>query len=510
MRQLLLRVSRGLERWDALTEHPAYRVAGVIIGLSIAAALLVVPSPEGMSVAAHRTGAVAVLMALWWVGRVLPMAVTALVPLVAFPVLGIGSIGDAAAPFAKPLIFLMLGGFVMGRAVEVVGLHERLVRGLLRPVFVRRSPRRVVFALMVATALLSGLVSNTATMLMLLPLATSLAGHALPDGRGHSAFVLALAYAASIGGVSTLIGTPPNLVLSGLTEVTFASWSLVGIPFVILALPAAWLVVTRIAVPLDARGGEVGEPAPGKAWNTAELGVLAVIGAALLAWFFHKPIPLGPIRIHGWSELLPAKWTHDALVAIAAAGLLMLLPRFSDGRWRPLLDWKETERAIPWSVLLLLGGGFSLAEGIKSSELTNWLASWTSGLGALSRPGALGGILPGSIETTIGGALAVLAICLLMTFVTELTSNTATTQIMLPVLASGAVLVGVDPLFWMIPATVSASCAFMMPVATAPNAIAVEGGGVSPADMALGGLVLNLICVALVTLVTVVVVPWLV
>ena len=157
----------------------------------------------------------------------------------------------------------------------------------------------------------------------------------------------------------------------------------------------------------------------------------------------------------------------------------------------------------------MLGGGFSLAEGIKSSELTDWLAGWTSGLGALSRPGALGGVLPDSVEVAVGGGLAVLAICVLMTFVTELTSNTATTQIMLPVLASGAVLVGVDPLFWMIPATVSASCAFMMPVATAPNAIAVEGGGVSPSDMALGGLLLNLVCVVLATLVTVVVVPWL-
>ncbi len=457
---LLTRISDALAAWDEQRETGGYRAGGVLVGLAVAGAILAAPTPAGLSLEGQQTAAVAVLMALWWVGGVLPMAVTAMLPVVAFPILGVATVAEAAAPYAHKLNVLMLGGFVLGHAMEKVGLHERLTSALLRPAWVRASPHNVVLALMVSAALLSGLVSNTATTLMLLPLAVSLARRCTDDRRAQTGFVLALAYASSIGGVTTLVGTPPNAVFAGIAaddlgrEVSFASWMRVGVPFAIIALPLAWLVITRVAIPL--RGGRAVEAPQTPAWTRSEALVLAVVGAAMALWL---------------SRALPV---HDAWVAITAALVCFVLP----GDDRPfLLDWREAEQALPWSVLLLLGGGFSLAATIKASGLTAWAAGGLSGL-ALLPP-----------------ALAVLVLCLGMTFLTELTSNTATTQIVLPLLAAAATASQVDPFLWMVPATISASCAFMMPVATAPNAIASEAGGVAPGDMAWAGLLLNLLCV---------------
>jgi len=398
-------------------------------------------------------------MAVWWLAGALPMAVTALVPLVAFPVLGITDVTDAAKPFAHPLNFLMLGGFIMGHAIEEVGLHRRVTASLLIPA-VRERPKFIVLALMVAAAGLSGMVSNTATMVMMLPIAATLAAKVAPGEGGRSAFALALAYACSIGGVSTLIGTPPNAVLAGLSPrpIAFGQWMLLGVPFVLIALPVAWAVVLKLAMPRMSGVGEAVEAGP---WKRGEPAVVVVTLAALALWLTRRG--LGPIP--AWGTDL-----HDAWIAIGAALVLFVLPGEHSGR---LLKWERAERAIPWSVILLLGGGFSLASGIKASGLTAWLAGFMAQLGDLPLP------------------VTVIGLCLGVSFVTELTSNTATTQISLPLLAAGAELAGVDPLLWMVPATISASCAFMMPVATAPNAIACEAGGVSAQMMARCGVLLN-------------------
>ncbi len=488
MTRFFTTLSAWVHAWDAARVHPRYRLSGVALGLLAAGALLAAPTPEGLTAAGHRTGAVAVLMAIWWLGGVLPMAVTALVPLVAFPLLDVASIKDAAAPYAHHLNFLMLGGFVIGHATEEVGLHRRLTAWLLRPAAVRASPRRVALAMMVSAGVISGLVSNTATMVMMMPLASVLAATTAPGERTHSTFMLCLAYACSIGGVTTLVGTPPNAVLAGLAsdmgrEISFASWMAIGIPFAAVSLPLAWFVVTTVALPLPRRSERPLEAPEMPAWGPGERAVLAVVAGALLLWLTRRPLDLGPLQVPGWSDWVPGT-VSDAWVAILAALVLFMLPRTGPPRegdpaeGRFLLSWRRAEKSIPWSVLILLGGGFSLAAAISSSGLTAWLADATSRLADLPL------------------SLSVPLLCLAMSFLTELTSNTATTQIALPLLAAGALAAGLDPLLWMVPAAISASCAFMMPVATAPNAIASEAGGVAPGDMAYAGLGLNFLCAA--------------
>lgn len=507
MRPFLAAISAAIGAWDAATGHPVYRVVGVVVGFIAFGLVVAMPSPPGLTPEAQRTLAVAVLMALWWVGRVLPMAITALVPVVAFPVLGILSVKDAAMPFAHPLNVLMLGGFVLGHAMEEAGLHHRLVAGLLAPDWVRRSPGRVVLALMVAGGALSGLVSNTATMLMLLPVALDLGRRCTDAPRQRSAFVLALAYACSLGGVSTLVGTPPNAILAATApEVTFSRWAMVGVPFVAVALPVAWWTITRVGLPLPARFEQAPRRPRLPPWTPSEWGVLGILALAFVGWFTRSDLVLATgLTVPGWGGLLPPGWSHDALVAVAAALLLFLLPALPEARRanpdaRFLVTARRLEKGVPWSVLLLLGGGYSLAAGIKATHLTEWLAGATVGLARVQNAFGEG--------SGLGVALAVLVVCLVMTFVTELTSNTATTQIVVPVLAAGAAVAGVDPLLWMVPATISASCAFMMPVATAPNAIASQAGDVAPGDMAWSGLVLNLVLAVVVAGTSLVLVPW--
>lgn len=466
-------LSRAVAHWMSLQSSPSYRYAGVVGGLALCGLIVASDPPEGLSVVGWRTLGVTVLMGIWWLGGVLPITITALVPLFAFPALGIAPIKEAAAPYAHPLLFLMLGGFVLGRAMEVVGLHERVVAVLLRPSALRRSPRGAVFGLMVAAAVLSGLVSNTATTVMMLPLALLMADQAGTGTRARSAFALALAYAASIGGVSTLIGTFPNAVFAQVAvdqvgrDVSFARWLLVGGPFVVLALPVAWWIVTRMLVP--AEGRPIPAP-PLPPWRPGEAQVLAVVVGAMALWLTRREVDVGLFVIPGWSTSVGLDgFVDDAWVAVGAAIVLFLIS--SGGRF--VVDFRDVETHIPWSVLFLLGGGFSLATTIRASGLTEWLAGATQLLGALPP------------------LAAILLICLSVTFLTELTSNTATTQILLPLLAAGAVKAGVDPIVWMVPATISASCAFMMPVATPPNAIAAQGGDVSPGDMASTGFFLN-------------------
>ncbi len=478
---------RLLEAWDGLREKTGWRLGGVGFGILVATSIVLGPTPEGLTEGGKRAGAVALVMALWWLGGVLPAALVALVPLVAFPALGVQSTAEVAPGYADPLLFLLLGGFVLGHAMEEVGLHRRLVALLLRPAWVRAQPARVVGALMVAAAIVSGFVSNTGTMVMLLPLSLALAARVSGSARVRSAFSLSLAYACSIGGVATLVGTAPNAVFAGLTAklpggpVSFLDWMFIGVPFVVLALPLAWFVVNRVTMRLpDAPDGAIEAPA-WPAWNRGERAVLAIIAVCFVAWVTRADVNLGGSTLPGWGKLMPKK-IDDGFVAMLAAMACFLIPGRSDeGGF--LLSWKKAAKALPWSVLTLLGGGFAMANGISSSGLADWVAQGTVAL------------------ESIGDVPRTFLICVSVAFLSAFTSNTATTQVVLPLLAAGATAAGVDPLVWMVPATISASCDFTLAVGTPPNAIAAEAGGVRAADMALSGLILNVLCAVVATVV---------
>ena len=453
-------------------------MTGRLVPAALAALVLllvaVAPPVGGLTPGAMRAAAVALVMAALWVSEALPLAVTATIPLVAFPVLGIATLRETAVGYADPVNLLMIGGFALGHAVEEVGLHRRFADALLRPLWVRSSPQRALFAVMVATAALSAVLSNTATMLMMVPIARGLAARSLPGGGAQAPFLLGAAYAATIGGCATLIGTPPNTILAGMAPklagatVSFAAWAAVGVPFVALVLPVAWLAVGRLTYALPNAAPPADAPVP-TAWGRGERDVLAVAAVALAAWMFRAPIDIGAWRIPGWSEALPGKPIDDAWVAVACA-LVLFFVRGPDG---PVLQWERLERAVPWSVPILFGGGFALADGLDRTGLGAVLAGAAVGLGSL----------PGWLATWLMCATGVVF--------TEFVNNTSATQLTLPIVAQAAKGLGLDPLAWMIPATLAASCGFMMPAGTAANAIAVESGGVRPADMVRAGFVVN-------------------
>jgi len=453
------------------------RAAGFVIGLAAFAASIVAPAPEGLSPEAMRVAGVAALMAAWWIVEVIPISATALLPIVLFPLVGIAKLGAATAPYADPIVFLFLGGFILGIATQRWELHRRIGLGIIASV--GTSPARMAGGLMLATGFLSMWVSNTATALMMLPIATSVLAlfeRNLDDARSKEnlgvLLMLAVAYGASIGGIATLIGTPPNALLAGLMareygiQIGFAQWMMLGVPVSVAMLGAAWLVLTRMhpvaltnAVDMDeviGRGRrELGALSP------AEIRVICVLVAAAIGWIFRPLL----------TPLLPA--LNDTTVAIGAALALFLLPSGMPKGGR-LLTWDDL-KALPWGVLLLFGGGLTLAAAIESSGLAAWLAGAMSGL---------------SLWPVI---LIVAVVTVGMIFLTELTSNTASAATFLPFAAAVAISLGLAPLVLAVPLAIAASCAFMLPVATPPNAIVFASGRITIAQMARAGLWLNVI-----------------
>ncbi len=457
------------------------RVIGPLVFL-----ILMLSSGGDLSSSGKRTVAVVLWMAVWWMTEAAPLAVTAMLPLLLFPLLGVRSVRDVAPNYSDQMIFLFLGGFVLALAVERSGLHRRFALAILDTV--GASPRRLVWGFLIATAMLSMWLSNTATALMMLPIAAGVASR-LNDERAPVRLMLAVAYGASIGGIGTLVGTPPNLVLAGmapnlfpgLEQLTFGGWMLFGVPFVCLFLPVVGLQLGR-----GLAGG--GGHDPGLAAERAELGpmssaerrVAVLFGVTAFAWVLRTHLDFGLVVIPGWSEVLEA-WRvipdagliTDAVPAIAAAVLATLLPS-GEGQGRRLLTWDEVQSGVPWGVLLLFGGGFAIADSVRAAGVDQWLAGRMHDLAVLPLP------------------LAILSICLITTSATELTSNTATATLLMPVMAALSSVLGVHPYLLMVPATVSASCAFMLPVATPPNAIVIGSGKVSARDFFREGIWLNL------------------
>lgn len=461
----------------------------------VAGLLLLVPLSGDFTHAVRFTAAIGLLMALLWLTEAVPMGLTALIPLVAFPLAGISSGEKIAQPYANPAVFLFLGGFLVASTFERWGLHRRMAFFALSRV--GTEPRRIVFAVILVTAFLSMWISNTATTLMMTPIAVAIVGGLGKEIRTAEATLLGVAYAASLGGLGTPIGTPTNLIFLGAVRelfptaktITFAEWMLFGVAYLVILVPLCWLIVivtSRVpkgaAIPLDSLGIE----RPG-AMTRPEKTALVLCAATALLWIFRADINLGTFVLKGWASLFPAaKMINDATVAVAMAFLAFLLPI---GGGKRLLEWEEFKR-IPWDVLILFGGGFALADALESSGFSRW---------AGARLAFVGGWQP---------VLMIVAICIVVTLLSEVASNVATATAMMPIAAALATSINVHPYFLMIPAVLAASSGFMLPVATAPNTIVYSTGLVRVRAMARGGVMLDIAAAIVITFLMFTVVPW--
>ncbi|NDV12397.1 SLC13 family permease [Crenobacter caeni] len=447
--------------------------AGFALGLALLLSTWVLPAPGGMSAEAWHCVGLALLMATWWSTEAIPIPATALLPILLIPLLGLGSIKSASAPYANPTIFLFLGGFILGLALERWNLHKRIALMTLRAVGYQ--PRRQVAGFMIATGFVSMWVSNTATTIMMLPIGLSVIGLLMQDKETDeqeafaTALLLGIAYAASVGGIATLIGTPPNALLAAFLKdsygvhIGFGQWMLIGVPVSVGMLAFTWWWLTRKGFTVDT--GKAGSliqrelDALGP-MSRAEKMVAVVFVLTSLAWVFQPQL----------KALLPA--VNDTSIAMAAALALFCIP--VDAKKRVfLMSWEHAAK-VPWGVLLLFGGGLSLAGVISSSGLAQWIAT---ALGSLSG---------------LEGILLVLLVVGVIIFLTEVTSNTATAAAFLPLLGALAVAQGLPPEMLAIPAAIAASCAFMMPVATPPNAIVFGTGHMHIGAMIRNGFALNL------------------
>jgi sodium-dependent dicarboxylate transporter 2/3/5 len=445
-----------------------------------------------------RTAAVALLMAIWWITEAIPLAATALLPIVLFPCLGIMK-GSVVAPlYFNYIIFLFLGGFVVALAMQRWNLHRRIALKII--LLIGAGPRRIILGFMIATAFLSMWISNTATTMMMVPIALAVILK-LEESFGPKeiakfsvGLLLGIAYAASIGGIATLIGTPPNLSFARILticfpqapEISFAGWFGFAFPLSALFLVITWRLLTLMFCPPR---GEVAADLRTFQEEYAKLGPMAFEERVVLAdflvmallWLSRNDITIGGLVIPGWATLLRiSEYVDDGTVAIIMALILFLIPSRRSPKGM-IMDWPTAEK-LPWGIVLLFGGGFALASGFRESGLSAWLGGQLKGLAVLPP------------------IMIVIAICTMMTFLTELTSNTATTEMILPIIASVSVAVKLNPLLLMIPATLSASCAFMLPVATPPNAIIFGTKRLEAADMARAGILLNFVGVCLITL----------
>lgn len=491
-------------RWFGLVLAP---ILALIVWLVVPAQATGADGAEIMGPQGRIVAAVGVFMAALWVTEALPIAATALLPIALLPLLTGGgiSVGQATAPYANDVIFLFMGGFMLALAMERWGLHRRIALHITLLMGTR--PASLIAGFMSASAFLSMWVSNTATVVMMLPIAASVialvrreivqSGAKVSTGTGgqfHFALCLLLgtAYGASIGGVGTLIGSPPNLLMAGYlrgleVDISFFRWMLVGVPFVVVFIPIAWFVLIRFIYPLQIEelpGGralirrELDAQGP---MTRAEAAVLLVFVCTALLWISRQWLAKIALR-SGDETWMPLAGLEDSVIAIGAAMVLFGLP-IDWKRGVFLLTWEQAVK-LPWGTLILFGGGLSLARAVETSGLAACIGTGVQ---------ALQGIPTWAV---------VLVVITLLVFLTELTSNTATIATFLPVLAAVAVGLGIEPALVIVPASISVSLAFMMPVATPPNAIVFGTGEVTIAQMCRAGLVLNLIGIALVFLLT--------
>ena len=445
-------------------------------GLAVFVLLLVLPAPASMPETAWSVTALVALMAIWWMTQALPLTATALLPFLLLPLFGVMTASDAAAAYYSPILFLVLGGAIIALAIERTGLHRRLALGIVRRG--GSTPGAMLFAFMIATGLLSFIVSNTATTLIMIPIGMAVLGAARIPSHHTDGFAGALpmgiAFAASIGGLGTLVGSPTNAIAAGIIDratglrIDFLTWATYGIPLVLVAIPICWLVLMKVQRvrpsdfdPTAAIAG-IGEAGP---WTVAEKRLVPLIAAVVAGWI---ALPLA-------ADLLPKDVLVDGTVAIIGALALFVIP---DGTGRPILRWEEANRA-PWDVIMLFGGGLALAAGIGASGLDEWLSVALQPLRAV----------PPLVVALVLVALVVL--------ITEFASNVAAASGIIPVVAGIISATGVDPILLALPAAWAASWGFMLPSGTGPNAIAWATGHIALSRMLKAGLLLDLIGVPL-------------
>lgn len=503
-------------RADAGRSRPSpWRVVAFLAGPLAFVAALVAPLPvlslDGKPIAAtHETRVVLGLtawMAAWWLTEVLPLAATSLLPLAVLPVAGVMPVSAVAPTYFDEAITLFLGGFCLALAMEQTGLHRRLAHRVVSVAGTK--PRGLVLGFVLASGLVSMWVSNTAAALMLLPVATTVVRAVLPGERASrttaeanfaGAMVLAVAYGASLGGVGTLVGTPPNLIFRGVynkdwaaetgaPEITFGRWLVIGLPLVIVLLPLAWWLLVRVVLPVpkDLGRGDAGEVLarvrPEGRATFAQRAVFVVFVLTALAWVTRAPIEIGSFTVPGtgWASAFAkpvggktVEFVKDGTIAILSALLLFTIPT-RDGKGGRLLTWEFAERNLPWGALLLFGGSFALAASFRASGLDSYLAASFGGLK---------GMPPWAIVTVVAFG---------MTILSEVASNTAATSMMLPVLLAMAKGIGTDPVPLLLAGTLAASCGFALPIATPPNTLAYGTGEVSVRRMAWAGLTLDVV-----------------
>ena len=443
----------------------------IIPGLVAAVTVGLLSHLFDQSHAASITSAVALLCVFWWIFEPIPIPVTSLVPMALLPLLGVISPADVGAAYGSPLILLLMGGFLLSKGMESTGAHTRIALTVVRLVGANE-PRRLILGFMLAAALLSMWISNTATVLMLLPVALAVIASSSAPKALAPPLLLGLAWACSIGGLGTPIGTPPTLIFMQVyeettgTAVSFSEWMTWGIPVVALMVPTIALFLAR-QVPNDLTVAlpDIGE------WRSAEKRVLVIFALTALAWMTRTE-PFG-----GWREWLDMPMANDAAVAFCAV-IAMFVSRDKTGE--PLISWEQAS-AIPWGVLLLFAGGITLAKGFVASGLSTQVGELLANL---------------ALVPTL---FAIVMVAILVTALTEATSNTATTALLMPILAAASMAAQIDPLILMVPAAMSASCAFMLPVATAPNAVVFGTGQIGIQTMVRWGIWVNVLGVLVIS-----------
>lgn len=472
---------------------------GLITGPLIACCMLLIEPPNSLNTAAWHTAAIALWMAIWWATETVPVAITALLPLVTFAVLDISTAKMAAAPYSHPIIYLFLGGFIIASGIQKVKLHQRIAFFILR--FANLSAGSLIFCFMFVAAFLSMWMTNTSTTIMLVPVVMSIVTTIEQTGSQLSktestnfqlCLLLGVAYAATIGGMATLVGTPPNALLAAFIneqygiEIGFAKWMLIGLPIAIIMLPVCWAVLTRLVYPVSFKLSE--DATKTLEEQRQQLGPMT--SSEKQVGFLFLCVIAGWVLRPAITTIFDLQGLTDTAIAIAGVIALFLLPQKTPNNTSSnrLMEWDDLKN-VPWNVVILFGGGLSLAAAVADTGLANWLGQSLANF------------------NQFGPIILILGAAALVIFLTEMTSNLATTAAFLPVMAAISLQIGGAPLLLTVPVTLAASCAFMLPVATPPNAIAFSSGRISIPQMAKAGFTLNIIGIFIVSAVSVLLVP---